>query len=65
MSKSTGTDSDSPVPGHLHQQSLWLRWAVYLCAAIGMTLAALLLLRPPAPTGTLQPRPSPCGPYCR
>ncbi len=62
---SVPTDSASHESGHLHQQSPWLRWIVYLCAAIGITLATLLLFRPPAPTGNLQPRPSTCGPYCR
>lgn len=62
---SVPADPDSHEPGHLHQQGPWLRWTVYLCAAIGMALAAFLLLRPPAPPGSLQSRPSPCGPYCR
>lgn len=59
------TEMDSNELGHLRQQSPWLRWTVYLCAAIGMTLAALMLLRPPAPTANLHSRPSACGPNCR
>jgi hypothetical protein len=62
---SPSQESNWPGPGHLHQQSPWLRWTVYLCAAIGMTLATLLLLRPPATPGNPQPHPSACGPCCR
>lgn len=43
----------------------WMRRMVYVCAALGMTLAILLLLRPQPPAGDPQSRASTCGPCCR
>ncbi len=61
----TPTDPDLVLSGLLHQQNSWLRWTVYICAVIGISLAVLMLFRPPPPSGNLQARPSSCGPYCR
>ena len=49
----------------LPPENPWMRRMVYFCAAIGVTLAVLLLLRPQPPPGNLQPRSASCGPCCR